>query len=78
MEDRVTDLYRVPNVEQYEDTHLQTLWECCAEMEERVNTVLERLSVQDRQIIEAYIDMRNELEFQSIKTALRWGKQHYK
>lgn len=30
------------------------------------------------QIIEAYISTRNDLEVETVKTALRWKKKHYK
>lgn len=78
MEDRVVDLYCVPNVEEYEDLHLMTLREQCLALEEKLEKVMEGMPWDDRQILESYLDMRNELEFQSVKAALRWGKRHYK
>ncbi len=78
MEDRIVDLYRVPNVEEYEDMHLMTLREQCLALEEKLEKVMEGMPLSDRQILESYLDMRNELEFQSVKVALRWGKRHYK
>lgn len=78
MEERIQDLYKLPNITDYEDIHLQTLYESCAVMEERLGAVKERMSDYDRYILESYIDLRNDLEFQSIQTALRWEKQHYK
>lgn len=78
MDDRIIDLYKLPNISEYEDVHLQTLRENCAALEERVYDILTRVSDCDRQTIEAYIDMRNDLEFESVKTALRWGKRNYK
>lgn len=78
MEDRIVDLYRVPNVEEYEDMHLMTLREQCLALEEKLERVKECMPLSDRQVLESYLDMRNELEFQSVKAALRWGKRHYK
>ena len=70
MEDRIVDLY--------EDMHLMTLREQCLALEEKLERVKECMPLSDRQVLESYLDMRNELEFQSVKAALRWGKRHYK
>lgn len=43
-------------------------------MEARVRGLIERLPATERELMESYLDMRDELEFQSIKTALRFGK----
>ena len=76
-EDRCANFYQIPNIAEYEDVCLQTLRENCLMLEERLRDILEKLSDDDRQVMESYLDLRNELEFQSLKTALRWGKQHY-
>lgn len=78
MDDRIRNLYQLPNIAEYEDVHLLTLREHCAVLEYQVQNILARVSDDDRYLIEAYIDMRNELEFETVKTALRWGKHHYK
>ena len=78
MESQINDFYRIPDIAEYEDICLQTLRENCGVLEERVNDIMMGLSDYDRHIIESYIDMRNELEFETVKTALRWGKRHYK
>lgn len=78
MDDRITDLYRVPNSGEYENVHLETLCENCAILEERVYAIAHTLSEQKCQVIEAYIRTRNDLEVETVKMALRWGKQHYK
>lgn len=75
MDARIKALYNAADVKEVEDTDLMILWEQCAVFEEKVYDTLDRLSEKDRQIIEAYIDMRNELEFQSVKTALRYGRR---
>ncbi len=78
MDERILDLYRLPNISEYEDVCLLSLRENCAVLEARLQEIIERLPEQDRRIIEAYLDMRNDLEVETVKTALRWGKRHYK
>ncbi len=78
MDDRINDLYKLPNIAQYEDVHLLTLRENCAVLEEQVYDILSRMSDYDQIILKDYIDSRDELEFETVKTALRWGKRHYK
>ena len=78
MDPNLETLYQIPNIADYEETCLQTLRENCASLEYQLHELSERLPEHDRQIIEAYLDLRDELVFQSIKTALRWGKRHYK
>lgn len=75
---QVTDLYKLPDIEQYEDLHLLTLSESCAALEEQVYKIAKALPDRKRQVVEAYISTRNDLEVETVKTALRWGKCHYK
>lgn len=74
MESQITDLYRLPNIAEYEDVHLMTLWENCAVLEQQLEAVKDRMSDHDRQLLEAYLHMRDDLEHETFKTALRWGK----
>lgn len=78
MENEIVDLYRLPDIEKYEDIHLLKLSENCAVLEEQVCTIAKTLPDGKRQVIEEYISTRNDLEVETIKTALRWGKEHYK
>ena len=39
--------------------------------------ILPRLSEQDRYVIEAYIGLRDDLEYETVKAALRCGKRYY-
>ena len=39
MENRVTDLYKLPHISEFENVHLQTLWESCVAMEDRLEAV---------------------------------------
>lgn len=50
------------------------LAEECAYMEERVRALMVKLPARDRELLESYLDIRDELEFQSVKTALRFSK----
>lgn len=78
MNAKVADLYNAPNIEKCEDIHLLTLSEACSVLEDRVYAIARKLPEKDRQVIEDYISTRNDLEVETVKTALRWGKRHYK
>ena len=78
MSESLSDLYRLPNIQEYADLNLLSLSEMCASLEEQIYTLAMSLPEKDRQIIHAYISARNDLEVESVKTALRWGKQHYR
>ena len=74
----IKDLYRLPNVGRFEDIDLQMLSEHCAVLEDQLQVIARNLPDKERGIVEAYIYARNDLEVETFKTALRWGKQHYK
>ena len=78
MKDPIMNLYRLPNVDEYTDVHLLTLSEHCTMLEEQVYAIAKTLPLQKRHVIEAYISTRNDLEVETVKTALRWGKRHVK
>ncbi len=78
MDGQMADLYKLPDIEKYEYLHLLTLSENCAVLEDRVYAIAQTLPDEHRQVIEAYINTRNDLEVESIKIALRWGKRNYK
>ena len=50
------------------------LSEQCARLEEQVRTIASLLPPKEQQIIEAFLDIRDELEFQSVKVAMQFGK----
>lgn len=50
------------------------LAEACAHMEEHVRVLMAGMSERDRELLESYLDIRDELEFQSVKTALQFSK----
>ena len=74
----VGDFYRLPNMEEYAQINLLSLSENCAVLEEQVYEILKTLPQEQQQVIEAYIRTRDDLEVETMKAALRWGKQHYK
>lgn len=76
MKDDLMDLYKLPDIKEYQDLDLLTLRENCALLEEQVYEIASNLPDGKRQVIEAYISMRNDLEVETVKTALRWGKRH--
>lgn len=77
MDKTVEDFYRLPNIGKYEDVNLLSLSQMCAALEEQVLTLADTLPQKQRQIIRAYISTRNDLEVETVKTALRWGKVRY-
>lgn len=77
MDGQITDLYKLPNIKEYEDIHLLTLSEYCAVLEGKVYAIANDLPDEKRYVIESYISTRNDLEVETVKVALRWGKKHY-
>ena len=78
MDEGIKNLYKLPNISKYEDIHLLTLSENCARLEEQVYQLADTLPAQQRQIIEAYILTRNDLETETFKAAFRFGRAHHK
>ncbi len=78
MNESVSDLYTAPDIDEYQDLNLLDLSEHCAALEAQLYTIANSLPPSKRQIIENYISTRNDLETETVKTALRWGKRHYK
>ncbi len=71
MHNGLRDLYELPPKELY----LLELAEQCSRLEYQLLEIAESLSIEQRMIIEAYIEIRGELEFQSVKRALKIGKR---
>ena len=74
MDERLHDFYNIPQNSLPQDIYLMDLAEECAHMEERVRAWLRKLPAAEREVLESYLDIRDELEFQSVKTALRFSK----
>ena len=78
MKERLSDFYHGLGIEECEDCHLLTLREQVDALEYQILDFLDRMPDHDRYILETYIDLRNDLEVESIKAALRLGKRYYK
>lgn len=74
MDGRLRDLYALPDDGNQQEIYLQDLSLQCAHLEERVRHSMESMPISQRQLLEDYIAVRDELEFQSVKRALRFGK----
>lgn len=74
MNDSLKELYQIPERVVPQDGYLLDLAEQCARLEEQVREIADKLPREDREIWEDYLDMRDELEYQSVKTALRFSK----
>ena len=72
------DLCDAVDIDKATDLDLLALSETCAVLEERVYSMLDRLSPADQALLKDYIDRRNDLECASMNAALRWGMQHPK
>ncbi len=75
MDDRLRDLYTIPESILPQDVYMEDLALQCHHLEEQVQAVLAGLPHRERAILEAYIAARDELAFQSVKQALHFGLQ---
>ena len=78
MDKQLWDFCRLPNIENYENCNLLTLSETCAVLEERVYELAKTLPEEKQMLLDDYIRTRNDLEVETFKAALRWGKHNYK
>ena len=74
MDARLTDFYTIPENVVHQNIYLEDLSEQCAVMEERVRTIAKELPVRQRAVIEDYLNIRDELEFQTVKADMQYGK----
>lgn len=74
MDDRLLDLYVLSDREHLAQIYLQELSERCGYLESQIREMMESLPTGQGQILESYMDLRNELEFQSVKIALKIAK----
>lgn len=74
----IKGFYALPNISSYQDIYLLDLSERCDRLESQVYAISKTLPDKERCVIEAYIGARNDLETETFKTALRWGKHNYK
>lgn len=71
MENRLRVLYTLPDVQLEQDIYLLDLSEQCAHLEERLHGWMATLPQEQQLLLKSYIAARDELEFQSVKRALR-------
>lgn len=74
MDNRLHDLYTIPESVVPQDIYLLDLSEQCTRLEMQVCSIACTLPSKQRQIIETFLDVRDELEFQSVKVAMQYGK----
>ena len=74
MDDRLKNLYTIPERVVVQDIHLLDLSEQCAVLEDRVRAIARRLPQRERMTIEDFLDLRDELEFHAVKVAMQYGK----
>ncbi len=74
MNDILRDLPELPEENLEQDYYLMELRQQCADLEERVQEILNGLADSERCTLQSYIALRDELEFQSVKQALRFRK----
>ena len=75
MDERMEMLYRNPN-DSEQEICLLMLREQCDALEERLRgEILTTIADYKREIIELYMEVRDELEFQTVKEALRIGRK---
>ena len=72
---RLSDLYDLPNYYGEQNIYLLELREECGRLEYQLLDAAEDLPQHLKTLIEGYIATRDELEFQSVKVALRFGKR---
>ena len=68
--------YRL-DAQERETAYLLSLRENCALTEQRLLEIADKLCDEDRQYILAYIDIRNELEYQSVLAARNNKKRSF-
>ncbi len=75
MDDRLRDLYKIPKHIVEQEVDLLALSQQVDHLEERLRQRLAHMAQQDRDLIEEYLSLRNDLEVLSIKQAIRFGKR---
>ena len=74
MEDRLRDLYSSSYASDPQEIYLEDLAVHCAHVEERLRAIMPSMPEKQRQIVEEYMSLRNELEFYTVKRALHFSK----
>ena len=75
MDKRLSNLYTLPDQNGEQSLYLLELRDHCSRLEYELPEAAEGLPAHLRLLIEGYIEIRDELEFQSVKAALGFGKK---
>ena len=75
MDNRLSNLYQLPDPYGKQNLYLMELRAQCAQLEDALLDATEGLPDHVQMLIQGYIAARDELEFQSVKAALRFGKK---
>lgn len=75
MDKRLSNLYTLPDQNGEQSLYLLELRDHCSRLEYELLEAAEGLPAHLRVLIEGYIEIRDELEFQSVKAALGFGKK---
>lgn len=74
MDDRIRQLYFLPESVFPQNYHVQELRQYAEQLEAQLLDLAQTLPENQRQTAEAYIDIRDELEFETVKIAMKYGK----
>ena len=75
MDRRLSDLYTLADPQEQQDLYLLELRDHCARLEYQLLEAAEQQSFEWQMMIEGYIAVRDELDFQSVRAALRFAKK---
>lgn len=75
MEERLHNLYTLPEIEDEQESYILDLRSQCGHLEDRVRRLAASLPIHQQQLLADYIAARDELEFQSVKRALRFCRK---
>ena len=74
MNEKMKPLYSAPEWVLPQEVGLQYLSEQCAHMEEKVRAIIAKLPPKDRETVETYIALRDDLEVLCVKAAMKLKK----
>lgn len=74
MDQRLNALYTIPQSILPQEIHLEDLSQQCAEIEQQLRDRISSFPAETQALLDLYISLRDELEFQTAKQAMRYGK----
>ncbi len=75
MKEAMYSLYRIPEEILPRNDYLLELTEQCHRLEQQLRDIAEQIPMEHHMIIEAFLDIRDELELQSVKQAMLFVKR---